>query len=193
MYPTKIEANGHIYNINTDYRIALACLKAINDDEISDFQRYIAIETLLLGTDIIDSDREVLKQKIEIYLRCGESENTPDTEIDFDYFQDDRYIKTSIRQCYHGLNLNNIQYMHWWEYNDLISGLAPDSVLNRIRELRQYNENDIKDPNEREKIKKAKQHVALKRKKKKVELTEEEMRNVEQFYKKMQQERGDTL
>lgn len=183
MYPSKIEANGHIYNINTDYRIALACLRAIDDEEITDLERYLAIETLLLGTGVDNDDREILQDKIAMYLRCGKEENTPIEEIDFDYLQDEVEVRTSIRQAYNGMDLNKIEHLHWWEYNELISGLLPDSLINRIRDTRNLDEKDFKDPKDKQRVKKAKEMVAIKKKKKNKKLTEEEMQNMENFYK----------
>ena len=46
MYPTKMEANGHIYPINTDYRVALACFRALDDDEIT-FTDYVDLSEQL--------------------------------------------------------------------------------------------------------------------------------------------------
>lgn len=181
MYPTKMEANGHLYNINTDYKVALACLRAIDDEEITNLERYLAIETLLLGTGVDNNDREILQNKIATYLRCGKEENTPIEEIDFDYLQDEKEVKTSIRQVYR-INLNNIDYLHWWEYNELISGLIPDSLINRIRDTRNLDEKDYKDTKTREKIRKAKEMVAIKKKHKQREFTEEEKKNMNDFY-----------
>lgn len=180
MYPTKMEVNGHIYNLNTDYRVALACLMAINDRDITNLERLYAIEGLLIDDDIFPEDEDILKEKIAFYLRCGNDENVPDDEIDMDYFKDEVRIKTSIRQCYH-LNLNEIEYMHWWEYNELISGLTNESILNKTRELRKYDLNQIKDPIEREKMRKAKEYVSLEKDDR--ELTKEEEESIKQFYK----------
>lgn len=185
MYPTKMEANGHIYNINTDYRVALACLKAINDEEISDLVRYLAVEALLLGTNVDNNDREILKNKIPVYLRCGKEENTPTSEIDFDYLQDEEAVEMSIRQAYNGFDLSRIEYLHWWEYNKLISGLLPDSLINRIRETRTLDEKDFKNPKQKEKIRKAKEQVAIKKQKKQRTFTNEEQNNMEEFYRLM--------
>ena len=41
MYPKYMEINGENYKINTDYRVALACLKAINDEEINGLLRIV--------------------------------------------------------------------------------------------------------------------------------------------------------
>lgn len=161
MYPTKMEANGHIYKINTDYRIALACFKAIYDSEINDVERFYAVETLLLGENVLEEDEKILQNKIEKYLRCGKNDNINEDEKNFDYIQDEEITRTSIRQCYH-LNLNEIPYMHWYEYNELISGLTNESLLNNIRDLRSYDLSEVTDEKQKQKIIKAQKKVALK-------------------------------
>ena len=190
MYPTKMEANGHIYNINTDYKTAIACFKAIDDTEITDLERYLAIETLLLGTVVNNEDRDILKDKIVWYLRCGKDENTPIGEIDFDYIQDEQDVRTSIRQAYN-INLNNVEYLHWWEYNELISGLLPDSLINRIRDTRNLDEKDYKDAKQKERIRKAKEMVAIKKKIKPKKLTDEQQKNMDEFYRLMEAGRSE--
>ena len=189
MYPTKMEANGHIYEINTDFRIALACFRAMNDPEITDLERFYAIETLLLGDEVDPNDDVVLSKKLLDYLRCGQEENMDEEKIDMDYIEDEPKIRTSIRQCYH-IDLNKIDYMHWWEYNELISGLTSESLLNKIRELRSFDLNEIKDVKEREKVRKAQEYVALKKKgEKKVELTKEQEDSINYFYQQIGLER----
>ncbi len=163
-YPTKIEANGHIYNINTNYRVALNCLKAINDNEINDMERAIAIITLLLGKNVDENDYPICLEKCSKYLRCGRDDNINNDEIDMDYFEDDSYIKTSIRQCFQ-INLNEVEYLHWWEFNELIEGLTEDTVLSRIREIRNLNEREIKNDKERQKIVEIKERFSLKKNK----------------------------
>lgn len=179
MYPTKMEANGRVYPINTDYKVALACFKALEDTEINDIQRYYAIQTLLLGNNVLEEDEEILKPKIEMYLRHGEKENRSNEEIDMDYLQDEIASKVSIRQCYH-MNLNEIPYMHWYEYNELLSGLTGESLLNKIRELRNYDTKDIKDTKEKRRIENAKRQVALK--KKKIQPTEKQKESAMKFF-----------
>ena len=161
MYPTKMEANGHIYNINTDFRIALACFKAIEDVEINDVERFYAIETMLLGENVLEEDELILYDKIAKYLRCGEEQNISEEERDFDYLQDEDITRTSIRQCYK-INLNETSYMHWYEYNELIKGLTDESLLNKIRDLRNYDLSEITDEKQKQKISEMQRKVALK-------------------------------
>ncbi len=179
-YPTKMEANGHIYNINTDYRVALACLRVISDVSITDLERFYACESLLLGYDVLSQDEYILKTKIKEYLMCGREESSDNSEIDMDYFQDEKYIRTSIKQVYHGLDILKLDYLHWYEFNELIEGLTTDSVLERIRELRTYDVSNISDEKEKQRIIKAKEKVALKKPKK--ELTKSQKESVKKFY-----------
>lgn len=162
MYPTKIEVNGNIYNLNTDFRVAIACFKAINDYEITDRERLLAVESLLIKEEIPRCDENQIVKKIGLYLRCGDEENTNEEEIDMDYVQDEVKVKTSIRQCY-GINLNEVEYMHWWEYNELISGLTGDSLINKIRELRSMDVSEIQDEKLREQVIRNQERVALKK------------------------------
>lgn len=177
MYPTKMEANGHIYKINTDYRIALACFKAIYDSEINDVERFYAVETLLLGENVLEEDEKILQNKIEKYLRCGKNDNINEDEKDFDYIQDEEITRTSIRQCYH-LNLNEIPYMHWYEYNELISGLTNESLLNNIRDLRSYDLSEVTDEKQKQKIIKAQERVALKE----IHIKTKEEKEIDEFW-----------
>ena len=179
MYPTEIEVNGRTYKINTDYRVALACFKAIEDDSINDTERALAIITLLLGKDVRYKDYEECLNKCAIYLRCGKEENDDINEADMDYLQDEEIIRTSIRQCYHE-NINE-KYLHWWEYNELIEGLTAETALSQIRELRSYDLSDETDEKRKKQIQKAKNRVALKKHNVKKEFTEEEIKNMEEF------------
>jgi len=174
MYPTKMEINGKIYNINTDYRVALACFRAIQDDEITELEKYYALETLIFGKDVCFNmeEKPIVIEKIIKYLRCGREENTPTEEIDYDYLQDEIDTRTSIRQCYH-INLNEMKYLHWYEYNELISGLTEDSLISQIREIRNKDPQEIQDEKERTKLIELQKRIAIKKKHKKTEQEKE--------------------
>jgi len=180
MYPTKMEVNGVVYNIDTDYRTALACFEAINDSDLKDVERGITVVALLLGNKVPLEDTKEALEKCAIYLRCGKDQNPKESEIDMDYFQDESAIRTSIRQCYH-INLNTEENMHWWEYNELIEGLTEETLLSKIREIRNYDLSKEKDIKLRQKIQNAKDFYALKKIEKPI--TDEEKKNIEQFYK----------
>ena len=179
MYPTKMEANGRIYNINTDYRVALACFKALYDDEITDLQRFYAIETLLLGSNVLKKDELILRDKITIYLKCGRQEEPSNSEVDFDYLIDERRVKISIKQVY-GIDVDKLDYLHWYEYNELIEGLTSDCLIDRARQIRNKDIKDIKDSKLREQFIEAKTRLSVKRQPK---MTKEQKEAQDEFFR----------
>jgi hypothetical protein len=171
------------YKINTDYKVAIECDRIANDGDIDDTERALAIIYLLFGDEgLKDSDNYNKLMEIAIkYLSCGK-EIITDEEPDMDYIQDMDYIKTSFMSDY-GIELTD---MHWWTFFNLINGLSNSEfgnccVLNRIRNIRTYDESKIEDTKEREKFRKYKESVKLKKKVPK--LTEKQKESVENFYK----------
>lgn len=146
----------------------------------------MAIIYKLYGDEGLDNPNDYDKL-IELglkYLSMGEDiENKEDEEPDMDFEQDMDYIYTSFMSDY-GMDISK-KKMHWWTFMNLINGLSNSElgnccVLNRVRNLRSMDPREIKDKKERDKIIKAQQRVALK--KKKVKLTEEQIRSAEELY-----------
>ena len=188
-YPKVAQVGNDKYPINTDFKTAIKCFEVINDESIDQIERGLAIVYLLFGEKGLKSkDRKILLDKAKYYLQCGKDEEEIDEEPDMDLSEDYAYIKTSFRSDY-GIKLDEEKDMHWWEFNELINGLSNSEfgdccVLNRIRNLRNYDVKDIKDKKERDRILKAKEQVALKRNKKENHLTkeqEESMRKLDEL------------
>ena len=158
-YPEYAEVAGVRYKINTDYRVALRCFEVIEDESISDEERAVAIVYLLFG----DVPTERIGDFLRIagnYLRCGETEEAQEaTEKDMDFTADAKYITASFMSDYQ-LDITRAD-MHFWQYIHLIQGFTERSVMSRVREIRNYDLSEIKDPKTRQKIVKAKEAVAL--------------------------------
>ena len=188
-YPKYVEIDDKRYKINTDFRIAIECQDISTNEEIGDFERAMAIIYKLFGDEGIDTPEhyeKLLKLAVK-YLSCGkEVDNKTNEEPDMDFIQDMDYIEASFMSDYN-IDLSSDE-MHWWKFYKLINGLSNSEmgnccVLNRVRNLRTFDTKDIKDPKELEKIKKAKEQVALKKKNVNKILTNEQQRNIDNFYK----------
>jgi len=186
MYPEYVQVGDKKYKINTSYKTAIQCNAIAEDDNINDIERALAIIYKLFGEEALEDveNREMLLEKAKKYLSCGvdniEKSNEP---RDMDFIEDMPYIKASFMSDYH-IDLNKTD-MHFWEFYELINGLSNSEmgnccVLNRVRNLRNFNLAEIKDSKEREKIRKAKNSVALKRNKKKA--TKEQEQSAREFY-----------
>lgn len=174
-YPKFAQIEDRKYKINTDYKIALSCNK-IAKSNVSEEERALAIIYLLFGEKGLNNSddwNELLKIALK-YLNCNKeikNNTSSDEEVDMDYEQDWEYIRTSFFYDYK-IRLNESKYMHWWEFYNLLCGLSDKCILNRIRFIRNFDVNEIKDIKEKEKWIKQKEEVALKHKR--IKSSEEE-------------------
>lgn len=185
-YPKKVRVRNKEYLINTDFRIAIECNSIAMDTDIGDYERALAIIYKLFGDEGLN-DAENHCELLELaqkYLSCGKelSSDVRQDEIDMDFEQDYDYIEASFMSDYN-IDLSTTE-MHWWKFYNLINGLSNSEmgnccVLNRVRNLRNYDTSQIKDVKERTKIEKAKQQVALRKKEK--ALTKEQIESAERF------------
>ncbi len=166
-YPEFAEIDGELYKINTDYKYALVCFRIINDPSISDIERAIAIVSVLFGREdkdgnVIGIPRNLEKalQKASFFLSCGkEKDNIKNVKKDMDFEYDKEFIYASFISDYK-IDLET-ENMHFWKFCSLISGLTENSILNRVRDLRNTNLSDYKDPKTKSKMQEAMQRVAL--------------------------------
>lgn len=166
-YPEFAEIDGELYKINTDYKYALECFKIIDNASISDMERAIAVVSVLFGRenekgDIVGIPENLEKalEKATIFLSCGkENKNIKETKKDMDFEYDKEFIYASFISDYN-IDLENKE-MHFWKFCSLISGLTEDSILNRVRDLRNTNLSDYKDSKTKGKIQEAMERVAL--------------------------------
>lgn len=193
-YPEYAKINDKKYKINTDFRVAIKCNQIAEDTEINDYERALAIIYLLFGDEGLNSynDYAKLLELAKKYLLAGKELRIENNEKrDMDYIQDEGYIKSSFQYDYK-YDPYEMEHVHWWKfYNDLCnlsnSEIGNCCVLNRIRNLRNLDLNEIKDTKTKEKIKKEKARFSLEQKKVNThkEFTKEEIKNMEEFYKQM--------
>jgi len=190
-YPVSVKVNNKTYKLNTDFRVAIKCNEVFSDSSIYEIEKELAIIYLLYGNDGLNNEEdyeELLRFGVK-FLMCGNEPKNDTEEPDMDYIQDEKYIRSSFKYDY-GYDPYKEKYIHWWEFfNDLNnlsnSEMGDCCILNRIRNLRNCDTSRIKDYKERQKIEKAKKEVALK-KTKKMRLTEEQQKNMEEFYKQIE-------
>lgn len=186
-YPEYVKVGDKKYKINTDFRCAIECNRIATDETINDLERGLAIIYTLFGDEGINTpeDYEKLLELAQKYLLCGKEMDTKSNEEpDMDFIQDYDYIYASFMSDFH-INLDN-EHLHWWQFMKLMNGLSNSElgdccILNRVRNLRNYDTKDIKDKKTRDKILEAKKMVALHKNKPKQEPTEKEKQSAMDF------------
>lgn len=180
-YPEYVEVDGIRYKINTDFRYVLKCQEIAKSD-VSDYEKIIGTIVTLFGKDGLKCKKmDKLLSLAMKYINCGKEnkENKVNNEnIDMDFKQDFGLILASFRSV-HIIDLTK-EKLHWWEFYDLLNGLTEECALNRVREIRNVNLNDISDNKEKDKIRKAQKFWALEQEP--VQMTEEQLKSVATFY-----------
>lgn len=188
-YPEYIEVRGKKYKLNTSYLTAMECFEIINDDTISDTERGMALMQKLIGQIVLDDTSGEVMELLIRYLQRGRTKREMeelaaiqgDDDPDIDYTQDIGYITASFISDYQ-IDLSDAKNdgMHWWKFVDLLNGCSPKSAIGRVREIRNMNPMDYKDPKTQQEILKAKAMVALK-----TPMSESEKQADEEFMAKL--------
>ena len=170
-YPEYIQVGDEKYKLDTSYLTAIECFRIISDDTISDTERGMALMQKLIGQIVLDQTSGDILALLVQYLQRGRTAREVeemmaiqgDDDPDIDYTQDFGYITASFISDY-GIDLSSStnDSMHWWKFVDLLNGCSPKSAIGRVRELRNMDPSDYKDPKAREQILKAQRLVALK-------------------------------
>lgn len=186
--PEYVKIGDKKYKINTDFRIAIDCNNIAQDNNIGDTERPLAIIYKLFGDEGLNNpqDWEKLLELGIKYLSLGKEINNvdKDTDIDMDFNEDMDYIEASFMSDY-GIDLAKTE-MGWWKFYKLLEGLSNSEmgnccVLNRVRNLRNFDLSQVKDNKEREKLAKAKEMVSLKKNKREIELTEQQKESMKKL------------
>lgn len=176
MYPKYARIEDKLYEIKTDYRVAKECYRIINDEKISDRERTLAVIFKLFGF-VPKDNLDLFLEKAVTFLACGNEQHNEEEEAsqpDFDVNYDEGFIEASFQSCY-GIDLSQVN-LHWWRFNDLIQGLDKSCILSRVREIRNYDLNEIKDPVQRSKMAQSQEALKLPER-----ISAEEQQKIDEF------------
>lgn len=161
---------------------------------ITDFREWIRLMALMKADDVELQSKAALvlswyKEKPEcslpeaidalsMFMRCGEKygegehTNTSKSNPTFSYEHDADVIYADFMQVY-GIDLLDIDYLHWWKFKALLDGLPEETEFKRRVHYRSVNLAEIQDDKERKRIAKIKSRIALPA----VEITDEDIGN----------------
>ena len=138
--PDTVEINGNLYAIDTDFRkwirfsLETQCLKRGDYLEVS----YLFKDEMPMYCDILPL-LEFCHSKSELPRERG----VPSKEIAFDFEIDSDYIYAAFMSQY-GIDLVDIEHLHWHKFLALFRGLKDDEVICKIMGYRCYEKHDGK-------------------------------------------------
>lgn len=172
LLPESVVINGKEYRIITDFREYIKLLELLKDDNVEAEEKYNLITQWFLDTpdepfrDCIMALTNFITMKEQDPKRIEENndeENASEIETKkqtISYTLDAQYILSGFLECY-GIDLINVPYMHWWKFQMLINGMNESCELKKRMSYRSIDLNKIKDKDERERIRKIQNQIAI--------------------------------
>ena len=150
--------------INTNFRSFILFELLMQDNGISEKNK------ILLSIKLFyEEPPQDLKKAIDGILwfyKCGEEEkvskkgNVGHVKQIYSYEYDAKYIYTAFLDQY-GIDLNEIEYLHWFKFKSLFEGLKSDNKICEIMSYRAIDLGKIKDKDEKKKYKQLQRQWAL--------------------------------
>lgn len=138
-FPTKTIIDGKEYKLNTDFRNCLKIILAFEDEELL-MEDKIWITLKNLYGDNVPKNIQVAFEKAVLFLDCGEISNSNskgaknETRM-YSFEKDAKYIYSAIKQT-HGIDLDTVEYMHWWKFVYLFLDLNKECFFCKMLDLR---------------------------------------------------------
>lgn len=137
--PEAVEIDGKVYDLDTDFRTGIDIMIAFEDPELITNEK-MAVMIHLLYKGIPENLEEACRQGIK-FLDCGEevregSSTGSEPDRLYSFAKDSRYIYSAIKQS-HGIDLEEVEYLHWWKFSYMFLDLREDCLFRQIIDLRQ--------------------------------------------------------
>lgn len=156
--PDSLVISGIEYPIKTDFRLwirlpELDDLRALFIDREPSFYGYFSKESIAEIVEFYTGGIGQGKDEKEQAEANAETHDAGPAVVDFR--EDEAIIYASFLQAY-GIDLYEVDYLHWWKFKALLAGIPESTTLGQIMQLRSYDGDD-------KEMKKLRDKVALKR------------------------------
>lgn len=140
--PRTVEINGAEYEIESNFRTYILFELLMQNTGLSDSEK--ATQALQLVYPVIPSDLNEAVDKMIWFYSCGKkwrekkaSTVTGASEVQrvYSFEHDDDYIFSAFLTQY-GVDLQDIEYLHWWKFKAMFRTLSSDLEISKIMEYR---------------------------------------------------------
>ena len=158
--PEHIQADGRVYSVLTDFRDWIRFADMLADRALMPEER--AAAALMWVEDPPEHVTASLVTALLGFYRADELRPDPDTDAEddeeeperppvFDWRVDAAYIVGDFRR-YYGIDLLEVEYMHWWKFRALFEALPEDSQCMKRIGYRSCDLSKIRNKAERQRI-----------------------------------------
>lgn len=131
--PDRLNINGRGYQIKTNFRDWIKFENVMLNQKASDMDKVIMIDSIFIDKPL--SLNQAIEALIKFY-QCDEQKKSKgkkslSTKRIYDYEFDQFLIYTAFLQFYK-IDLNQIEYMHWWTFRQLFLELPEESKIKKV-------------------------------------------------------------
>lgn len=139
--PLSVSIGGREWGIHADFRTSILFEQLLLDNAITE-ETVVQLALNLYFPTLPDDINEAAKQMVS-FFRCGKTPRKAKTTGQssgnqrrlYDYEQDDALIYAAFRADY-GIDLEAVDFLHWWKFKAMFDGLRPDNAICKIMEYR---------------------------------------------------------
>jgi hypothetical protein len=153
LLPTTVEIDNVDYQINSNFRASMLFEILMQDDELKEEDKIM--QTLELFYPVIPKNANKAIEQLLWFYRCGKAikessgrGNGKNSQI-YSYDYDDDYIYSAFLAQYN-LDLQDIDYLHWWKFKAMFKSLKEDNEIVKIMGYRAMDISKIKDKEQKE-------------------------------------------
>lgn len=167
--PEVVIVGGMEYQINTGFRTSVLFELLVRDKKIPDSAKIIGMLKLYYPQEPVDKDEAI--KKILWFYNCGKQEEKKEernkTAKDFRQdkalysFEQDAPLIYAAFLAEYGIDLQDIEDLHWWKFSALFDGLSDDRKIRQVMRIRGMNTSGLS-AKEIKRINDLKKYYALK-------------------------------
>lgn len=139
--PESVAVCGEKYEIRTDFRIAILFEMLMQDASIDPKDK--AAKALNLFFPVIPGNLQEATKAMLWFYKCGKEENPQRKKLSakkgktrvYSFEYDDDYIYAAFMTQY-SVDLQDIEYMHWWKFRAMFNSLTNQNEFVKIMEYR---------------------------------------------------------
>ena len=178
--PTSVVIDGVEYKINSDFRTSILFSLLIEDNDVNEQDKILG--ALQLYYDVIPNNINSAIDKIINFYLCNDNNNTSSGSSKnksnkkvLDYDIDSNYIYSAFLTQYN-IDLQDIEYLHWWKFKAMLESLNDDLMLCKIIKFRSIDVSKIQDKEQKKYYQKMQKMYEIKEK-----ISEEELKQLEEW------------
>lgn len=139
--PESVMVDGEEYEIRTDFRTSMLFELLMQDNDVEPKEK--TKKALKLYYPVIPGNINEAVEAILWFYRCGKEDNPQRQKMNakkgktrvYSFEYDDDYIYAAFMTQY-GIDLQDVEYMHWWKFRAMFHSLTNQNEFVKIMEYR---------------------------------------------------------